>query len=112
MVVSDDDSTHMNPQRDNPITPASTVVELRSAAPVVDTYDPELWTLQADIDATDLAGLSAIRRFGLKKLEDGSLHVLSELVGPLMFGSSVARFEMVHGMRHVNPSGAPRSFSS
>lgn len=112
MVVSDDDSTHVNPKADNPIAQGSGVVDLQSAGPAVDPEDPELWTLQADVNAADLLGLSTIRRFGLKNLSDGSLHVLSELVGPLTLGSSVARLQMVHGMRHVNPSGPPRLFSS
>jgi hypothetical protein len=60
MVVSDDDSAPVNPQGENPIASESAVVELQSAAtPSVDSNDPELWTLQAHVDAADFAGLVA-----------------------------------------------------
>lgn len=113
MVVSDDDSGPLNPQGENPIAQGSTVVELHPSTPAADLDDPELWTLLAHRDTADLARLTAIRRFGLKEVDgDGSSHVLSELVGPLSLGSAVIRLEMVNGYRHVNPSGAPRQFSS
>ena len=113
MVVSDDDSTPVNPEGENLIAPGSATVELHPSTPAADPDDPRLWILLAHRDAAELAELSAIRRFGLKKLDsDDPPHVLSELVGPLALDSTIARLEMAHGFRHVNPSAAPRRFSS
>ena len=115
MVVTDDDSRPLNPDSgDNPIAQGATVVELQSSTPVVNPNDPTLWTMLARCHAADLAELSAIRRFGQKDLnnDDDPLQVISDLVGPLSIGSDVARFEMVHGFRHINRTDAPRVFSS
>lgn len=115
MVVTDDDSRPLNPDSgDNPIAQGAAVVELQSSTPVVNPNDPTLWTTLAHCDAADLAELSAIRRFGQKDLnsDDDPLQVISDLVGPLSIGSDVARFEMMHGFRHINRTDAPRVFSS
>lgn len=112
LVVSDDEGP-VNPEAENPINPTATVVQLRSSTPRVDPDDPDLWRLPAHCDAADLAGLTTIRRFGHMRSDgSGICEVLSELVGPLVPGGTVARLEMDRGLRHVNPTGPPRQFSS
>ncbi|WP_082961716.1 hypothetical protein [Mycobacterium sp. 852002-51152_SCH6134967] len=114
LVVSDDNSEQpVNPEAENVISPDATVVELQSSKPVVDPDDPELWTMLAYREAADLAGLAAIRRFGQTRPDgSGRCDVLSEFVGPLILGSTVVRLEMLYGLRHINPTGPPRVFSS
>jgi hypothetical protein len=57
--------------------------------------------------------LTAIRKFGLKQIaSDAPAFVVSELFGPLIPGSSVARFEVLHGQHVVNRSDPPSVFSS
>lgn len=112
LVVSDDDGP-VNRDAVNVIDPNATVVQLHSSAPRVDQDDPELWKLLAHRDASDLGGLTAIRRFGHMRPDGSSVcEVLSELVGPILLGPNVIRLEMDRGLRHVNPTGPPRQFSS
>lgn len=112
LVVSDDDGP-VNPEVANLISPTATVRQLHSSAPRVDSGDPELWRMLAHCDVADLAGLTAIRRFGQMRSDgSGICEVLSELVGPLILGGAVARLEIDRGLRHVSPSGPPRQFSS
>ncbi|CCK65388.1 hypothetical protein [Mycobacterium canetti] len=112
-VVSDDDSGVVNPDDENPIADESVVVSLRPSPPAADPDDPRLWTVLAHCDAADLAELTAIRRFGLRMVDDdGPAQVLSEFVGPLRLGGAVTRLEIVHGVRNVNHTDAPRRFSS
>ena len=71
--------------------------------PAIDPDDPRIWTALAHCDAADLNALAVIREFGVKSIiEDAPAQVLSELVGPLLLGGSVVRFEFVHGQRLVN----------
>ena len=64
-------------------------------------------------DTSDLVGLTAIRRFGHMRPDgSGVCEVLSELIGPIILGPNVVRLEMDRGLRHVNPTGPPRQFSS
>jgi hypothetical protein len=112
LVVSDDEGP-VNPEVENLISPRATVVQLQSSTPRVDPEDSEMWRMLAHCDASDLVGLSAIRRFGHVRSDgSGICEVLSELVGPLILGGTVARLEMDRGFRHVSPTGPPRQFSS
>ncbi|WP_067673014.1 hypothetical protein [Nocardia miyunensis] len=113
LVVSDYDGPALNPEGDNPIGADARVVHLHASAPRVDPNDPNLWRLLAHCDAADVVQLNAIRRFGLM-LPDGSgaCHAVSELVGPLILGTTVVRLEMDHGLRYISPTGPPRQFSS
>ncbi|WP_082570437.1 hypothetical protein [Mycobacterium sp. Root135] len=112
LVVSDDDGP-VNPEAENLISPHATVVRLHSATPRVDAEDPQLWRIVAHGDAADLAALPTIRRFGQMRPDGtGTCEVLSELVGPLVLGGTVVRLEIERGLRHVNPTGPPRQFSS
>lgn len=112
LVVSDDEGP-LNPEVENQISPDATVVRLRSSAPRVDPTDGQLWRILAHCDTADLHDLSTIRRFGSMRPDGtGVCDVLSEIVGPLVLGGTVKRLEMDRGLRHVNPTGAPRQFSS
>jgi hypothetical protein len=112
VVISDDEGS-VNPEAENPIGEGSALVELQSDTPAVDPNEPRLWTVLAHCDAADLNTLTAVRKFGLKPNSgEAPAQALSELVGPLYLGSSVVRFEVVFGMREVNPTGGPKQFSS
>jgi hypothetical protein len=110
-VVSDDERPVVQ-GIENLINPDATVVQLRASTPRVDPDNPELWWVHADCDAADVAVLSAIRRVGHTRPDDGSSEAVSELVGPLVLGGTVVRLEMDRGLRYVNPTGPPRQFSS
>jgi hypothetical protein len=112
VVISDDEGA-VNPQAQNSIGEGSTLVELQPDTPAVDPDEPRLWTVLAHCDATDLNTLTAVRKLGLQPNSgEAPVQVISELVGPLYLGSSVVRFEVVFGMREVNPTDAPKQFSS
>ncbi|MGO9097947.1 MAG: hypothetical protein ACLP9Y_00325 [Mycobacterium sp.] len=110
-VVSDDEGPVIQ-GIENLIDPQATVVQLQSSTPRVDPDNPELWWMLAHCDAADVAGLSAIRRVGHIPDGSGASVAVSELVGPLILGSTVVRLEVDHGLRHINPTGPPRQFSS
>ncbi|WP_163684249.1 hypothetical protein [Mycolicibacterium gadium] len=111
MVVADANSEGGTDEM-HPIPSHATLAELHSSAPVRDPKDSELWTVLAVGDPANLAHVTPIRSFGLKNIDSGASTVLSEICGPLALGSSVSRIEMLYGVRHVNPSGAPRWFPS
>jgi hypothetical protein len=112
LLVSDDEGP-VNPEAGTLINSNATLVQLRSSAPRVDPDDPELFRLLAHCDAADLFALNVIRRCGHMSSNGTSPPAaLTELVGPLVLGPTVVRLEMDRGLRHVNPTGPPRQFSS
>lgn len=112
LVIADDEGP-VTQRGENLINPHAHIVHLRSAVPRVDRDDPELWTVLARCDPADVAGLTSIRRVGYMRTDgSGKCETLSELVGPLLLGSAVVRLQVDWGIRHVNPTGPPRHFSS
>ena len=108
-----DDASPLNPLADSMVAAGSTVVELQSAGPAADPADVMLRMILGSCDASELQGLDAIRKIGAKtKGVESVALIASELTGPLHLGDSVARFEVLHGMRNVNAAAAPRIFSS
>lgn len=114
LVISDDNGRPLNLEADeNLIDPNATVVQLSSSTPRVDPNDRQLWWMLAHCDRAAFTRLTAIRRFGSMRTDgSGKCDVVSELVGPLVLGSTVARLEIDRGYRYVNPTGPPRQFSS
>ena len=114
MIVTDDDSPLTPGSGDNPVAKGANVVDLHSSMPVVSPHDPTLWTMLAHCEASDLAELPVIRKFGQRDLRnsDDPLQAIFELSCPLNIGSDVGRLEMLHGFRHVTRTDAPRVFSS
>ena len=108
-----DYASPLNPLADSLVGEGSTVVELQSAAPAADPADAMLRTILGSCDAAAFQGLDAIRKIGAKtKGAESVALIASELTGPLHLGDSVARFEVLHGMRNVSAAAAPRIFSS
>lgn len=113
VVVSDDDSPMAKTYADIFLPDGSTFIELQPSAPAVDADEPRLWTVVAHCKPSDLSGLTAIRKLGVKQRNDDSPPwVASELVGPLHLGAAVVGVDVVHGIRYVNPLIAPSQFSS
>jgi hypothetical protein len=112
VVVSDDETSAVNtPGVGSPIADGSRLVELQSGTAAADPDQARLWTFLAYCDPSDLSVLTAIRKLGAKLADDPAQSV-SELSGPLHLGGSVVRFEVVYGLRYVNPAIAPSQFSS
>ena len=112
VVISDDETPAVNiPGVASPIAEGSRLVELHSGEASADPDQPRLWTFLAHCDPSDLSVLTAIRRLGAR-LDNDRAQVVSELHGPLHLGDSVVRFEVVYGVRYVNPVVAPSQFSS
>lgn len=113
LLVISDDPAPLNTNRENPISDDAQTVELQPHPPVAEPKDPQIWTALAHCDPADLSTLKAIRKLGVRSTSQGTpAEVASELVGPLLLGNSVARFEMLHGQRVINRSGPPTIFSS
>ncbi|OBF05336.1 hypothetical protein A5775_24290 [Mycobacterium sp. 852002-10029_SCH5224772] len=102
------DASEMS-REDGSLPEGSTTVESPSTPPEEDTTDYMLRTIAGSCDAPKLRGLQAIRMIGFTSK---AMSVTSELTGPLVVGDSVARFEIVTGLRNHNESEAPRTFSS
>ena len=107
-----DDASPPNPNANPEISEESTTVELQPGEPHGDPSEPLLRTILASIDPAELSQLDGIRKSGFKEKATSSALVCSELNGPLRLGDSVARFEVLHGVRSVSVKGAPRHFSS
>ncbi len=110
-----DDGTRLNADNiaNSVLDEASTTVELQPTAPAADADDAMVRLISASCGAAELRGIDGIRRIGAKVPGPGLTVVAwSDLVGPLRLGDSVARFEVVHGMRSVSVNGAPTVFSS
>ena len=108
-----DDATPLNPLAESLVAEGSTVVELRPGAPAADPADAMLRTILGSCDAAELQRLDAIRRIGAKtERADGPAVFASELTGPLRRGDSVARLDVLYGMRNVSASAAPCNFSA
>jgi hypothetical protein len=114
MAVSDDDGSTVNPDAENLISASATVVQLHPhTSPRADPGDPELWRMRWRCNPAELAGLSAIRRFGQMRPDgSGACDVLSEFVGPMVLGDGIRWVEVESGLRHVAVKGPPRRFSS
>ena len=114
MLFVSDDASPLNPLAQSLAAEGSTVVELQSAGPAADPADAMLRIIiLGSCDASELQGLDAIRKIGAKtKGAESVALIASELTGPLHLGDSVARFEVLYGMRNVNVSAAPRQFFS
>ena len=112
VVVSDDETPAVNTRGvGSPIADGSRLVELQSGEAVADPDQRRVWSFLAHCDPSDLSVLTAIRKVGAK-LGDDRAQSISELLGPLHLGGSVVRFEVVYGVRYVNPVIAPSQFSS
>jgi hypothetical protein len=91
LVITDDEGP-VHQETENVISPNATVVQLRSSTPRVDPGDPWHWRMLAHCDAADVVALTAIRRVGHTRSDgSGTSEALSELVGPLVLGSTVVR---------------------
>ncbi|TDO16941.1 hypothetical protein EV580_0105 [Mycobacterium sp. BK086] len=114
VFVSDDET----PLTDSPSPPptlkeTSTTIEQQPGAPAADPDDPMTRRISGSWAAQDLRGIQSIRRIGTKEPGVGSVATAwSELIGPLQLGDSVARFEVVSGIRCVSRNGPPALFSS
>ena len=94
-----------------PIADGSRLVELQSGEAAADPHQRRVWTFLAHCDSSDLSVLTAIRKV-CAKLGDDRAQSASELLGPMHLGESVVGFEVVYGVRYVNPAIAPSQFSS
>jgi hypothetical protein len=112
VVVSDDETRAVyTPEDGSPIQDGSRIVELQSGDASADPDESRLWTFLAHCNPGDLGVLTAIRKLGAR-LGNDAAQVVSNLYGPLHLGNSVVRFEVVYGVRYVNPVAAPSQFSS
>ncbi len=112
IVVSDDQSSVVDmPSVGRPLPDGSRTIELQPCKAASDAENPRLWTMSAHCDAADLTNLTAIRKLGTK-LGDDQPQIVSDLHGPLTLGESVARFEVIYGVRYINPVTAPSQFTS
>jgi hypothetical protein len=112
VVISDDETPVVKtPGGGTPIADGSRLVELQSGEAAADPHQRRVWTFLAHCDPSDLSVLTAIRKV-CAKLGDDRAQSASELLGPLHLGESVVGFEVVYGVRYVNPAIAPSQFSS
>lgn len=69
-------------------------------------------TVTASWSAGELGAVDGVRRMGALPANGDPGGVVSELRGPLVFGASLARFEMHLGMRNFDACDPPRHFSA
>jgi hypothetical protein len=112
-VVLSDDPQPLILQGKNFISHDATTIELVKDPPVEDPDSPGVWTSLARCDPADLHRLNGVRKFGAKPVNGlEAPQAVSELAGPVTFGSDVKMLEVQYGHRIANRSEPRSAFTS